>query len=142
VAKEFDSNTVLIVGIGATLGKIGILKKSSSSNQQVNAILFTENQSPIYHGYYLQSIESIIRMMSNAATLAILNQSNTKNLLMLCPPKEEQDQIAKKIDSLFRTVDKQINDITNQTKYLIEYKTSLINEAVTGKIDIRGVNYY
>jgi len=27
--------------------------------------------------------------------------------------------------------------MTEEIKYLVEYKTSLINEAVTGKIDVR-----
>jgi len=137
IAKEFNPFTVLIVGIGATLGKVGIIRKPSSSNQQINAIVFKENQNPIYHAYYLQCIESIIKRMSNAATLAILNQNNTKNLLMVCPPKEEQDLIAERIDNLYQETDSRIDNILKQISYLTEYKTSLINEAVTGKIDVR-----
>lgn len=36
----FPKNTVLVVGIGATLGKIGIIEEASFSNQQINALIF------------------------------------------------------------------------------------------------------
>lgn len=134
IAREFNSFTVLIVGIGATLGKIGIIQKPSSANQQINAVIFNKDQNPIFHAYYLQAIETILKMMSDAATLAILNQNSTKNVLMVCPLKDEQDTIAEIIDNLFYEVDLRISKIYRQIEFLQEYKTALINEAVTGKI--------
>ncbi len=137
VAKLFPANSVLIVGIGATLGKIGVLKVDSSSNQQINAIIFNDNFNYLYGAYYLKSKETIIKNLSNAATLAILNQTNTKNILVTNPPYEEQNAIVEFIIETEERIKITINKIKKEINLLLEYKSSLINEAVTGKIDVR-----
>ena len=39
--RLFPSGSVLLLGIGATIGKIGLITEDSSSNQQINCITFT-----------------------------------------------------------------------------------------------------
>jgi type I restriction enzyme S subunit len=137
VAKIFNPHSVLIIGIGATLGKIGIIEMPASSNQQINSIEFNNLMNPIFGAYFLKTFESVIKNMSNAATLAILNQTNTKGIILTCPPKEEQDTIVKFIVEMYSHVESTISRIEKEVELLSEYKTSLINEAVTGKIDVR-----
>ncbi len=137
VAKIYEPFSVLLVGIGANLGKIGIIDKEASSNQQINAITFKKGFNPFYGVFYLKSISKIIVSLSNASTLAILNQSQTRGILIVIPPLEEQDAIAEFVKS----VDKKVNDVISKEKskieYLKEYRTALISEVVTGKIDVR-----
>jgi restriction endonuclease S subunit len=140
VAKLFNPFSVLIIGIGATLGKIGIIDSPASSNQQINSIEFNEFMNPIYGAYFLKTFETAVKNMSNAATLAILNQSNTKNLVIICPPKKEQDNISKHIVEKVTHVDSTTSRITKEIDLLLEYKISLINETVIGKIDVRDYN--
>jgi restriction endonuclease S subunit len=128
---------VLIIGIGATLGKIGIIRNSASSNQQINAIEFKEIMTPLFAAYFLCSFESVIKNMSNAATLAILNQNSTKNILLTYPPKEEQNQIVIHIENISSRFEMAVFKLKKELELLNEYKTALINEAVTGKIDVR-----
>lgn len=137
VAKLFNPFSVLIIGIGATLGKIGIIDTYASSNQQINSIEFSDFMNPTFAAFYLRTFESVIKNMSNAATLAILNQSNTKNIVFICPPKEDQDNIARYIEEKVSYVELMNSRITKEIELIKEYKTSLINEAVTGKIDVR-----
>ena len=42
-AKIYPLNSLLLVGIGATIGKVGLLKYTASSNQQITALTFQEN---------------------------------------------------------------------------------------------------
>jgi type I restriction enzyme, S subunit len=137
VAKLFNPFSVLIIGIGATLGKIGMIDIPASSNQQINAIEFNGMMNPAYGAYFLKTFESVIKNMSNAATLAILNQSNTKNIILTYPPKNEQDKIVEFISETYLQIESTISRIVKEIDLLSEYKTSLINEAVTGKIDVR-----
>jgi type I restriction enzyme S subunit len=137
VAKLFNPFSVLIIGIGATLGKIGMIGTYASSNQQINSIEFSDIMNPTFAAYYLRTFESVIKNMSNAATLAILNQSNTKNIVFICPPKEDQDKIARYIEEKVSYVELMTSRITKEIELISEYKTSLINEAITGKIDVR-----
>ena len=42
-APHYERQTVLLIGIGATLGKVGIVDHRCSSNQQINAITFMKD---------------------------------------------------------------------------------------------------
>lgn len=133
----YNPYSVLLVGIGATLGKVGIIKRNGGSNQQINAITFNDNFNPFFGLYYLFSITDVIISSANSATLAILNQSQTKDITILLPPRAEQENIAsycKDTDDLtFRSIAR----YNQQIELLKEYRTTLISEVVTGKIDVR-----
>jgi type I restriction enzyme S subunit len=75
-------------------------------------------------------------MEMNMVTRASLGQELLKDLPLFIPPIEEQCELAaylviesKKIESAMALKRSQINALK-------EYKTSLINEAVTGKIKV------
>lgn len=133
----YPANSILLIGIGATLGKVAITENECFSNQQINAIIFNNKIEPFFGLYYLDSIKEIIRNESNSSTMAILNQSKTKDLLLLLPPLEEQLSISNMIK--IKEFDFQIirEKILEQIQMLQTYRQSLISEAVTGKIDVR-----
>jgi type I restriction enzyme S subunit len=137
VARLYGSNTVLLVGIGATLGKVSIIKRPASSNQQINAISFKDNYNPDFGAYYFQAISDIIVSMSNVATLPILNQTQTKEIMVLVPPQKEQDEIVGFINQTTTKINKTTSKIEKQIDLLKEFRTALISEVVTGKIDVR-----
>ncbi|SFZ94436.1 type I restriction enzyme, S subunit [Flaviramulus basaltis] len=59
------------------------------------------------------------------------------NLKVPLPPENEQLEISKYISKSFNDIDRTLNIINKEISFLIEYKTTLINEVVTGKIDVR-----
>jgi type I restriction enzyme S subunit len=138
--RVFAPKTVLIVGIGATLGKVGISYKTCSANQQINAITFKENVEPLYGAYYLYSIRELMKSVANAATLAIVNQATTGDLPFVCPPIEEQRKIIETTETKVSVIRSSILEIESQISDLQSYKSSVISEAVTGKVDLRDLN--
>lgn len=60
-----------------------------------------------------------------------------KNLYVLVPPREEQVGIVRYVDALSAKTDKAIAAVTRQIGLLKEYRTRLISDAVTGRIDLR-----
>ncbi|EJV0418987.1 restriction endonuclease subunit S, partial [Campylobacter jejuni] len=52
------------------------------------------------------------------------------------PPLKEQEQIAQFLDSEISKIDKIIEKTKKQIKLIKEYKTTLINQAVCGRIDL------
>lgn len=136
-AKLFPKNSVLVVGIGATLGKVGISLNESSSNQQINAIIFNSMVLPEYGAYYLLAGKEYIKSQSNAATLPILNQSTMGELQIVVPNIEEQKNIVGFINKKVSVIKEGIENLQIQLSDLKSYKSSLITEAVTGKIDLR-----
>jgi restriction endonuclease S subunit len=127
----FKPQSLLLIGIGATLGKIAITEKSCFSNQQINAITFKDNIYPKYALYYFISQKHEILRAANSSTLAILNQAQTKDLFMIVPSINEQTQIAKYLDYKTGLIDDIIAKKEALITKLTEQRQAIINEAVT-----------
>lgn len=135
--RVFKKDVVLVVGIGATLGKIGISSVECSANQQINAIEFYDNVYPLFGAYYLSSLKEVMKSLASAATLAIMNQSVTGSIPFVCPTLDEQKEIADYLEKKTKSIGSLLNQIEVQIDELKSYKSVLITEAVTGKIDLR-----
>ena len=62
-----------------------------------------------------------------------------KQMITLVPPIEEQEAIVEYIDREVAKQDRAVSLLDQQITKLKEYKASLINSAVTGKIKVPGV---
>ena len=60
-----------------------------------------------------------------------------KQMSAPCPPTDEQAQIARAIDHNIAIIDKRKHRIEGQISFLREYRTRLIADVVTGKLDVR-----
>jgi type I restriction enzyme S subunit len=137
--KTFPKGSVLLIGIGATLGKVGIANREFSCNQQINVIVPEDNLNSYYLVYLLLAQKEMIRVISNASTLGIINQDQTKSIEICIPPLNEQKAIIQYISNeileLNRVQDKNL-ELINKLK---EYRSAIITSAVTGKIDVRDI---
>src|SRR5690606_32644671 len=50
-AELFPENSIFLVSIGATLGKVSFFRNKASANQQINIIVFNQSYNPFF-GYY------------------------------------------------------------------------------------------
>ena len=93
---------------------------------------------PGFSKYYFSSQlhRSYFVKEMNLVTRASLNQELLKNLIVIMPPKDEQEKISFYIDSQLKKIDTLITDIQLQIEKLKEYRQSLISEVVTGKVAI------
>ena len=72
----------------------------------------------------------------NLVTRASLSQELLKRLPVIIPPFEEQILISNHIETETAKLNKAISTIEKEIALVQEYKTALIAEAVTGKIDV------
>lgn len=135
--RIFPKDSVLLVAIGGTLGKIGIVNTECSANQQINAICFNNSIYPLFGAYYLSVCKSALNQAANASTLPILNQEQTKSFPIVVPPLIEQKEIAEYLDEKTAKIDALIDELTQQLDELALYRKAVISEAVTGKVDVR-----
>jgi type I restriction enzyme S subunit len=135
--RTFPKHTVMHVGIGATIGKVAITVSPSSCNQQINAIVCNDRLDPIFAAYFLQSIKDYIVKCGKYTTLPIINQDETKSLFFTVPSLLEQNLIASYILKNSEYIEKQNKKINSAILLLREYRSALITNAVTGKIDVR-----
>jgi type I restriction enzyme, S subunit len=134
-AVRYPENSVLLVGIGATLGKVALAPTLCSSNQQINAITVSSKNDPYFFAIYLHAFRNEVRMLASGNTLPILNQDKTKSLIVTRPPLAEQRDISifeKGFGSRLAPVAKQIE---TSVALLKEERAALITAAVTGQIE-------
>ena len=136
VAVYVKKGTVLIVGIGATAGKVGITAKDSSFNQQITALV-SESINSKYLLYWLEINKGFIRETANYTTLPIINNQTLGQYVLIIPRnKDEQQEIAAYLEQKCTEIDA---IITKKQQFLTEmenYKKSLIFECVTGKREV------
>lgn len=76
----------------------------------------------------------------NLVTRASLGQNLLKNLPVILPPLEEQSKIASYLKSETTLIDKTIARTEREIELIQEYRTRLVSDVVTGKVDVRSVD--
>lgn len=94
-ARIFKKGDILFVGIGSTVGKVGIVKDSVvSSNQQITGFtLDTEMILPEYVFCFMSYNKNITTREQSKTTLPIVNQSKIVNIPIPLPPLKTQKAI-------------------------------------------------
>lgn len=69
-----------------------------------------------------------------------LSLQKMKEIPFIIPTKEEQKEIVEYIPKVFKSIEKAIEDIEQEIKLVEEYKTALISNIVTGKLDVRNIS--
>lgn len=134
--KLFPANSVLIVGIGATLGKVAMSVLPFTANQQINILVPLVTIDGKFLTYTLLVKRETMKVISNASTLGIMNQEKTGMIPIPTPPYEDQKEIADFLDKKTSEIDQTTTKIKEVIERLKEYRTSLITNAVTGKIKV------
>ena len=131
----FPSDSILIVGIGGTTGKTSYLNITGSFNQQITG--FHSNKQ--FNKYYFYLFHSLSKVMLNTAsytTLPILNNEFFKSFWLIQPSFEEQKEIVDFIKTATTKIATAISLKEQEIEKLKEYKISLIDGVVTGKVRV------
>jgi restriction endonuclease S subunit len=129
----FRAGTVFFVGIGATIGKVGLISEQASCNQQIIGIVCNHRMNSRYLCYQLKIYEEVIPGIAVATTLPIFDQEKTGYLPVLQPPLEEQAAISDYLDTKLNEINQIVSSIYQQIDTLLAYRKSLIHECVTGQ---------
>ncbi|MFH0951804.1 MAG: restriction endonuclease subunit S [Patescibacteria group bacterium] len=135
--RKIDKNSILMVCIGATIGKVGFSNKPVCCNQQINTLTpKSKCKQKIF--YYILSTKSFINKVileSSQATLPIINKSKWENLSVIFPKSPaKQKLIVSKIEELSSKTN-EIEMIYKQKLVdLEELKKSILKRAFNGKI--------
>ena len=135
LGRQLPQFSVLVTCIG-TIGKTGYIRKAGICNQQINAILPTDEimSEYVYFCMCSQFEQQQIQMNSSATTLPILNKRKFDNLLFLIPPHKQQLLIVDKIQSLLSSVDEIQNNQAILRNTVTEIKAKILDLAIRGKL--------
>lgn len=134
--KLFPKNSLLIIGIGATLGKVGLSEVECSTNQQINILIGPTGVDAQYVLHVLSGYEIVLKAHSNSATLPILNQERLGEIAIPVPPLLEQQKISDYCSMRLRNLTPLFDELRKSVFLLKERRSALITAAVTGQIKI------
>lgn len=137
VATLIEPNTVMIIGIGGTAGKIGFTTSECSCNQQITAVKPNNELLSKYLMYWMISNTKILKDTALYTTLPIINNQTIGEFLLIMPETiSEQSEIVAYLDEKTAAIDSLIQKKEQLITELEAYKKSLIYEYVTGKKEV------
>lgn len=132
-----DAGTVLLNGIGASVGKIGIAGTRLSFNQQIHALIAKKKVlADRFLFFQLLTLKEQLVLLANSTTLPILNSERLGRLELRIFDFDEQHRHCANMDALLRHEEQTAQKINDSIDRLKEYRSALITAAVTGQIDV------
>jgi type I restriction enzyme, S subunit len=132
---KFNSDIMdIIIGrVGAKCGNVHVVggKKWISDN----ALRAETTENVDFVGYLLTIMN--LNNLANQNAQPLITGTMVRNQLVTIPPQPEQTQLVETIKSETVRVSETIDRTQRQVNFLQEYRTALISEVVTGKIDVR-----
>lgn len=146
-AEELESfftrpSDILLTSRG-TIGRAAILPDSAIMGILHPCLIAVRlNTDLLDKRYFLHVLSSplfrtYVSVESNATTIEVIYTETLKSFILPIPPLPEQEAIAAYLDERMGKIDTAIATIDRQIADLRAYRTALITEAVTGKVDVR-----
>lgn len=133
-----EQGDLLLSKIG-TICSPAIVETNKPFNIFVSVALLKLNNSIINNKYlYYLCYCSFVKKQALLNTEGVGNKNwvlvKIRETIIVLPPLEEQEKIAKYLDDKCEKIDKAINNITKQISLIQEYKTSLIDTTTKGML--------
>jgi type I restriction enzyme S subunit len=133
-AKVFPKGTLLIALYGATIGKLGFLGIDAATNQAICGIYKSEIIDLNYLNYLLFNKRNKLVEQGAGGAQPNISQTILKNTDIPIPPLAEQHRIVAKIEELFSSLDKGIENLKTAQAQLKVYRQSVLKWAFEGKL--------
>ncbi len=136
VSKQFPAGT-LVMTIAANIGDMAILDFDACFPDSIVGFV-PEKDVDLDYLFYL-----FVAMKAELMSTAVLNTQLNLNILRIasmstvCPSLKEQVRIAAFLEENISDIDNLSDKINGAIGQLQEYRSALVNAAVTGKVDVR-----
>ena len=135
----------LLISITAFLGAVGIVPEAVRNayvNQHTALVRLRKNLiEPRWAAYCLHSAVGNyqFKTLTNGGTKEGLTLGDVGGLWLLYPPLDEQDALVRYLNVATQYAEAAIQRAHREIELIREYRTRLISDVVTGKLDVRGV---
>ena len=136
---SFDGEAVLTAGDGVGVGKVfHYVKGKFDYHQRVYKFSdFVDVFGRFFFRYFMSTLRFEVYQGTAKSTVDSLRLPMLQNFLVALPPSDEQTAIVEYIDRATTDIDSATDRARRQIKLLQEYRTRLIADVVTGKLDVR-----
>lgn len=131
----------LVVVEGGDIGSCDIIKFNTKDlffQNSIHRVRAKKDNNVKFLRYWLINLKKIgyIDLICNKATIPHFTKEKFEDLICILPPKDEQEKIVEYIENKISKIDKLVNLEQECIKSLKEYKASLIDSVVTGKVKV------
>lgn len=145
--KYYESPEIMVKKGDILMAQRGSLGKSALVREDIGdatinpslVLLNSIAMNEVFLYYYLVSSSCLayIDLLNTATAVPMISQNQIENIFVPIPSGKEQKQIADYLDRKTKEIDETTIMVSTQISDLKSYKSALITEAVTGKIDLR-----
>lgn len=140
VLKTYPANTIVIAMYGASIGNLAITKIPACCNQACCCLSEIDQRLKIEFAYYLfKACKSFWIERSRGGGQPNISQAIIRQTWLPIPPKTEQIEILQYLSKYESYLHRLTESIQCEINLLQEYRTRLISDVVTGKVDVRSI---
>lgn len=131
--KNVPADSLMVVCIGATIGKHSLSSSSCRTNQQINTLVFhTETINPLYGYYAFQSRSDRLGILASRAAIPIVNKTLFGSFEIAVPDRSEQDAIA----TVLYASDIRSEALAVEAQLLDELFRASLEELMSGRLSV------
>lgn len=132
----FDEEALLIAGNGE-VGFTSYYNGKFNAYQRTYVITGFTKMYVFYLKYYISELLKVsIENQKKGSVIDFIKLPMLTNFLITCPPYEEQVEIANYLDEKTSKIDSIVEVISKKIEVLKEFRKTLINDVVTGKVKV------
>jgi type I restriction enzyme S subunit len=102
--RQVPKGAVLCTCIGSTIGKMSVASEPLATNQQINAVVASEDNDTEFIYYALNRIAPRMRLLAGEQAVPMMNKTDFGQLEVLRPPLPEQRRIAQVLGAWDRAI--------------------------------------
>ena len=126
-----------LIGQGRTRGMSALLRISATISQNLAAVVPGGEADGAFLRHLFASHYWDIRELGRGGNQEALNCDIVARLRLPIPPIDEQIEIARRIEDALARLEGATETMAKQTELLRDYRTRLVADVVTGKLDVR-----
>jgi len=122
--RPIPRESVMVVCIGSTIGKVAMANERCLTNQQINTVVCKSDHSPLVVYFALRRQQKLFRQVASCTAVPILNKGNFSALKIPFPKNGAEKEIAERLLDFESSVQR-AKDSVGASRNL---KTNFINE--------------
>ena len=127
----------IVISTRAPIGHLGILASAGCTNQGCKLLIPNADIASEYLFRVLESGRSELRSLGQGTTFAELSKAKLGTFRLSVPPLREQTAITRCLDDAIGNIASTTDRANREIELLGKYRTRLIADVVTGKLDVR-----
>ena len=136
VSKMFPQGT-LVMTIAANIGEVAVLTFDACFPDSIVGFVPSANADRDYLYLIFRCMKTEFLREAPVNTQGNLNVERIGAMGIPFPSREEQELIAKRVEAETASLDSTISRLAREIELLREYRTRLVADVVTGKLDVR-----